>query len=96
MGEDACYFLGPFGGLIAYGIVGAIKREWNGALLAILVGHLVTRFVFMIAFSQDADWLTVMPSFGSLMDPAKFIAFLPVCLSFAGWICSSFFRPLDE
>ena len=92
----AIFFLGPFGGLLAYAIVGAIKREWNAALLAILVGHLITRFVFMVAFSQDADWLTVMPSFGTFMDPAKFMAFLPVCLSFAGWICSSFFRPLDE
>ena len=92
----AIYFLGPFGGLIAYAVVGAIKREWNAALLAILVGHLITRFVFMVAFSQDADFLTVMPSFGYVLDPMKFIAFLPVCLSFAGWMCSSFFRPLDE
>ena len=92
----ACYFLGPFGGLIAYVVVGAVKREWNGALLAILIGHLIVRFVFMIAFSQDAGFLTVIPSFGYVFDPEKFMAFLPICLSFAGWMCSSFFRPINE
>ena len=57
---------------------------------------MIVRFVFMVAFSQDAGFLTVIPSFGYVLDPEKFMAFLPICLSFAGWMCSSFFRPINE
>jgi hypothetical protein len=87
-----CYLLGPVIGLGAYLVVGLIKQEWNAAIILLLIGHLLVRFVLALAFASSADPLSMIPQF-SLLPSASFVA---VVCSFGGWMMSSFFRPLNR
>ncbi len=87
-----CWLVGPLPGLVAYLIVGTIKQEWNTAILSVLGVHIVMRLVLAVAFESAADSFNLIPQFGFIPGAS----FVGVCCSFAGWILSSFFRPLDE
>lgn len=89
------FLFGPLLALGIYLIVGLFKQEWNPAILGLLalnlaVDFLLTRAVFsnmsMAAFSSFA-----VTSLFSMMIMRLFAGF--IC--FAGWMLSSFFRPLD-
>jgi hypothetical protein len=86
---------GPVAGIAAYLLAGLIKQEWNMAALAVLVGHIIVRTAFAIGFPDVMPWFTLMPYF-KLIDPIGMVSFMGTALSFAGWMLSSFFRPVNE
>jgi hypothetical protein len=88
----ACYFLGPVIGTAVYLVVGAIKQEVNGSMLALLAGHIVTRLLGHMALANVELSIGDAVSIGI----ANFLGFFYICASFAGWMLSSFFRPLNE
>ncbi len=91
-----CYLCGPIAGFGAYLLVGMIKQEWNGALLAVLTSHVLIRLLFSFAFQDEAPlWMTVIP-YVNVISVWGFISFLSVALSFGGWMMSNFFRPMNE
>lgn len=87
-----CAFFGPLIALGVYLIVGLMKQEWNASILWLLFGHLMVRLILIVSFASEADTITLLPQMMML----SFMGFLTVCASFAGWILSSFFRPLNE
>jgi hypothetical protein len=87
-----CYFFGPVIGLAVYLIVGVIKQECNAALAFLLIGHIVTQFVCRISAATVEDSFSALVSIGFM----NFIGFFALCASFAGWMLSNFFRPLNE
>ncbi len=87
-----CFFFGPLIALVVYGIVGAIKQEFNVAILSLLLGHLIVRFLNIYVALSVQDSITGMISAGVL----GFVGMFAVCATFAGWILSSFFRPINE
>ncbi len=89
------FVCGPVAGIAAYLLVGLIKQEWNMAALAVLVGHIIVRVAFAIAFPDAMPWFTIMPYF-KLIDPIGMVSFMGTALSFAGWMLSSFFRSVNE
>jgi hypothetical protein len=86
------FFFGPTVGLVVYLIVGAIKQEFNGAIIALLLSHILVRFIVLLAFPMKASAFTVMPAL--LM--FNVLGIMSICMTFGGWILSSFFRPLNE
>ncbi len=91
-----CWFCGPVAGIGAYILVAAVKQEWNFAVLAVLLSHIFIRAVFTLGFPDDApSWLTIIPYF-AFISVFKIVSFVSVALSFAGWMFSNFFRPVNE
>lgn len=86
------FFFGPASGLAAYLIVGAMKQEFNGAVIALLVSHMVIRLLVLLAFPVQSGMFGILP--GLMM--MNIVGLLAVCATFGGWILSSFFRPLNE
>jgi hypothetical protein len=86
-----CFFFGPLIGLGAYLLVCLFKQECNGAMVALVVINMLIPQV--LAFGVlNSD--TIMPFI--LVGLFKMTSFFAICISFAGWLMSSFFRPLDE
>ena len=77
---------------LVYFIIGLVKQDFNAAMLFLLLGHIVTRLVLTLAFATSGDSLSLIPQL-MLMNVAGFLA---ICSTFAGWILSSFFRPMNE
>jgi hypothetical protein len=85
--------LGPLIALVGYGIVGLVRQDPHWSIISVLFGHMTVRAVVWIAFiTSGGSQFSLMPalmvfSLSGIMGPM---------LSFAGWILSSFFRPLTE
>jgi len=84
--------LGPIVALVAYLLVSAIKQEINLAIVVILGANLLIRTLFGIAFAPSADTMSIVLMWGIF----GIFSFFGVCVSFIGWLCSSFFRGLNE
>lgn len=83
---------GPIIGLVAYLIVGAIKQECNGAIVALTIISIVLPQLLRIPLfhnTENAYPFLMMGLFSILSFMATFVGFL-------GWLCASFFRPLNE
>jgi len=85
-------FFGPLIALIAFVVIGLVKQEMNGAVITLLLTFFVVRYLTAFVFQSVTD---------VGMRLSMFVAFavtntLALLLTFAGWICGSFFRPLDE
>ncbi len=86
------FLLGPIIALIGLIVVGLVKQEMNGSVIALLATFLIVRYLSAFAFQSVTDvgvTLSVLVTFGITNTLALF-------LTFAGWICGSFFRPMDE
>ncbi len=58
---------GPGVGLGVCFVGGLIKQEWNAAIILLLIGHLLVRFVLALAFATSASFVAVVCSFGGWM-----------------------------
>jgi hypothetical protein len=87
-----CYFVGPVFGLAAYLVVGLVKQEVNGSMVALLIGHLATRMLGHWA----AESVELSVGEAIAVGFANFLGFFYICATFAGWMLSSFFRPINE
>ncbi|HZO88881.1 MAG TPA: hypothetical protein VFB38_11135 [Chthonomonadaceae bacterium] len=86
------FFFGPLIGLVVYTIVGMIRQECNSALLTLLGLTIALPRFLGIAFASSADTFGLFALYGLF----TFVSFFAVCVSFAGWFLSSFFRPINE
>jgi hypothetical protein len=86
------FLFGPLIGLVVYLIVGAIKQECNGAIVTLLIISVVLPQLLAIPLVSSAD--SISPFL--LMGLFSILSFLAVCVGFLGWLCASFFRPLNE
>jgi len=98
------YFFGPLVGVGGCVLLGMIRQEMNAQVTWLLSIHCVARFMFILSagsvqglalYSPDADLSMLLPHV-SMFSAAGFISFFIVCASFAGWMMSSFFRPVNE
>jgi hypothetical protein len=83
---------GPTVGLVGYVIVGALKQDFNIAIIALLASHILIRIVLLAAFPMNAGVFTVLPTLMVFTG----VGLMSICLTFGGWMLSSFFRPLNE
>ena len=60
--------------------------------MAILLINLLLKGLFAIAFAPVVDTVTLAVMFGFL----DMTSFFGVCVSFLGWLLSSFFRGIGE
>jgi len=88
----ASFLFGPILGLIVYLVVCAIHQECNGALITLLVVSIVLPQLLAIPLVSSADNINPFLLLGLF----RVLSFLPVFVGFFGWICASFFRPLNE
>jgi len=86
------FLFGPLIGLVVYLIVGAIKQECNGAIVALLIISIGLPQLLAIPLASSAD--SVSPFL--LLGLFSMLSFLAVFVGFLGWLCASFFRPLNE
>ena len=86
-----CFLLGPVFTLVVYLIVCAVKQEWNAAILLLLLGNCVVALV-VAAAALSSQSLTAIFMVGL----GEFLRFFGVIATFAGWMLSNFFRPLNE
>ena len=86
------FLLGPVVGLVVYLIVGAIKQECNGAIVALLLISIALPQLLAISLHSSAESANPLP----LMALFNLLNFVAVCVGFVGWLCASFFRPLNE
>ncbi len=86
------FFFGPIAGLIVYLIVGAIKQECNGAIVALLIVSIVLPQLLAISLRSSADSISPFLLLGLF----SMLSFLAIFVGFLGWLCASFFRPLNE
>ena len=82
---------GPLIALVACVAVGLIKQDVNWAMVALLLLNLVVTKLLGFAFSSKVDTLSMLAMWGLF----NWFGFIGVCVSFFGWLCSSFFRRLD-
>jgi hypothetical protein len=83
---------GPLVALGAYLLTAMVKQECNGAIVALLGLNVVIKGFFGIAFAPAVDTLSLAAMWGLL----NWTSFFGVCLSFLGWLLSSFFRPIND
>jgi hypothetical protein len=83
---------GPAIALGVYLVTAVVKQECNGAIVAILLINILLKALFAVAFAPAADTLSLAAMYGFL----NFMSFFGVCLSFLGWLLSSFFRGIGE
>jgi hypothetical protein len=84
-----------FGPVIALGVyllTALVKQECNGAIVALLGINILLKAVFGIAFAPAVDTLSLAALWGLL----NWLSFFGVCLSFLGWLLSSFFRGMND
>ncbi len=84
--------LGPLVALIVYLLTCMVKQECNVAIVALLAINLLVKALFGIAFAPEADTASLIMMWGFL----NWLGFFGVCLSFLGWLCGGFFRPIGE
>jgi len=84
--------LGPAIALGVYILTAMVKQECNGAIVAILLINILLKGLFAIAFAPAVDTLSIAVMYGFL----NWMSFFGVCLSFLGWLLSSFFRGIGE
>ncbi len=87
-----CVMFGPLLALMGYGILCLIRQDGNPAIFALFVLYYFVSITIGIAFQSSVNSLGLIVSFGMF----NLLGFLVVFLCFAGWLCSSFFIPLDE
>jgi hypothetical protein len=85
------FLFGPVVGLIVYLLVGAIKQECNGAIVTLLVVSIVLPQLLAIPLRSSAESLNPFLLIGLF----SMLSFLAVFVGFLGWLCASFFRPLN-
>jgi hypothetical protein len=83
--------LGPLLALIVYFVVGLIRQEMNPAVTALLLSNIVVRSLLGVAFQSSADTLSLLAMYGMF----SLLLFVTVIASFAGWLMSGFFRPVN-
>jgi hypothetical protein len=98
------YFFGPIVGLGGCLLLGLIRQELNAPVCGLLAVHIIARFMMLVSagmvqgiplFSAEWDLAMLLPHL-NLFSAAGFISFFIICASFAGWMMSSFFRPVNE
>jgi hypothetical protein len=82
-------FMTPILALVVYLIVCAVKQECNAAACALLGFNFVFALLLFMAYPLT---MIVLPILGIL----PWFATIGVVFSFAGWLVSSFFRPVTE
>ena len=87
------FLLGPFVAFVGYFIVSLIRQECNSAVMALLIFFILVRVGLYFSFltSNDNSVGSWMGSFGLF----SFMSFMGLVITFAGWMLSTFFRPLD-
>ncbi len=98
------FFFGPLVGFAGYLLLGLIRQEMTAAINFLLLVHVAARFMFILSagtlqgvslYSPDGDWAMLLPHLNLFSAPG-FISFFIICSTFAGWMMSSFFRPVNE
>jgi hypothetical protein len=98
------FFFGPIVGLGGCVLLGMIRQEMNAPVTALLLVHIAARFMLLVSagtvqgiplYSPTGDLAVLLPHL-NLFSAAGFISFFIVCSTFAGWMMSSFFRPVNE
>lgn len=98
------FFFGPIVGLGGCVLLGLIRQEMNAPVCALLSVHIVARFLLLLSagmvqgiplYSAEGDLAMLLPHL-NLFSAAGFISFFIICATFAGWMMSSFFRPVNE
>jgi hypothetical protein len=84
--------LGPAVALGVYLLTAMVKQECNGAIVAILLINIFLKGLFAVAFAPVVDTVSLAVMFGFL----NMMSFFGVCVSFLGWLLSSFFRGIGE
>ncbi len=88
----ASVFFGPIAALVVYLIVCAVKQECNGAIVTLLIVSIIVPQILAIPLYSSADSLNPFLLLGLF----SWLSFLAVFAGFLGWLCASFFRPLNE
>lgn len=83
---------GPIAALIVYLIVCAIKQECNGAIVTLLIVSIVLPQLLAIPLLSSATDINPFLLLGLF----NWLSFFAVFVGFLGWLCASFFRPLNE
>ena len=86
------FLFGPLFALVVYGILCLLRQEGSGGIAAILATPVIVTKFLALTFVHSADvgvFLSVFTLFG-------FMAFLPVCAAFVGWLIGGMFRPIGE
>ena len=86
------FLFGPIIALVLYLIVCAIKQECNGAIVALLIVSIVLPQLLAIPVRSSANSSNPF----LLLSLFGWLSFFAVCVGFLGWLCASFFRPLNE
>jgi len=98
------FFFGPLVGFGGYLILGLIRQEMSAAINFLLLVHVAARFMFIVSagtlqgvtlYNPEGDWTMLLPHLNLFSAPG-FISFFIICSTFAGWLMSSFFRPVNE
>ncbi len=87
-----CVMFGPMLALMGYGILCLIRQDSNPAVFALFLLYYFVSISIGLAFQSSINSLSLIVGFGMF----HLLGFLVVFLCFAGWLCSSFFIPLDE
>ncbi len=82
---------GPLIALGVYLVFSLARQEGNSAIITLLAVNILIRGVFGVAFAPAIDTIALAAMWGFL----NMLGFFGVCLSFLGWLLSSFFRPLN-
>lgn len=83
---------GPLAALVVYLIVGAIKQECNGSIVTLLLVSILLPQLLAIALHNSVHGPMPILMLGLF----NWLGFLAVFVGFLGWLCASFFRPLNE
>jgi len=88
----AAFVGGPLIALGAYLVYSLVRQECNIAIVALLGLNLLIKGLFSVAFAPTVDTLALAMMWGLM----NMLGFFGVCLSFLGWLASSFFRDLNS
>ena len=86
------FLLGPLLALGVYGILCLLRQEGSGGIAAMLAVPVVVGQLLGQTFRSSADTGMVI----ALYSLFGFMAFLPVCAAFVGWLVGGMFRPIGE
>ena len=93
------FLFGPLVAFVGYGVVSVIRQEHNSAVAALLFFNILVRVGFYFPFLSSIDnnigsWMGTFGLF-SVIGVIDVLGFMTLVITFAGWMLSSFFRPLD-